>query len=131
MLTHYFPKIKPSDLTSQRFWDHLGMVKEDITPRIEEAISQRVIELYHIDLHTLIYDTTNFFTFIHTFNNRCRIAQRGHNKQKHFDLRQVNLALMVVKDCHIPLFHLKIPPAPLFQRGVRGDFHCSLCRHAT
>lgn len=105
MLMHHFPNVKPSELTSQRFWDHMDMVKVDVIPKIEETITQRVIELYDIDLRTLIYDTTNFFTFIDTFNRRCKIALRGKNKQKRFDLRQVNLALLVTRDYHIPLFH--------------------------
>lgn len=105
MLTYYFPDVKASELTSQRFWDHMDMVKIEVIPQIEEIITQRVIELYDIDLRTLIYDTTNFFTFIDTFNRRCKIALRGKNKQKRFDLRQVNLALLVTRDYHIPLFH--------------------------
>ena len=105
MLTHHFPNVKAPDLTSQRFWDHMDMVKVDVIPKIEGEITRRVIELYDIDLRTLIYDTTNFFTFIDTFNRRCKIALRGKNKQKRFDLRQVNLALLVTRDYHIPLFH--------------------------
>jgi transposase len=105
MLPYHFPEAKPSDLTSPRFWDHMDMVEVDVIPKMEEAITRRVVELYDIDLRTLVYDTTNFFTFIDTFNRRCRIALRGKNKQKRFDLRQVNLALLVTRDYHIPLFH--------------------------
>jgi transposase len=105
MLAHRFPGVKACELTSQRFWDHMDMVRVDAIPMIEEAITRRVIKLYDIDLRTLIYDTTNFFTYIDTFNRRCKIALRGKNKQKRFDLRQVNLALLVSRDYHIPLFH--------------------------
>jgi transposase len=52
-----------------------------------------------------LYDTTNFYTFIDSSNQRCTIAQRGLNKAKRNDLRQVGLALVVTKDWQIPLFH--------------------------
>jgi transposase len=105
ILARRFPAVRPANLTSQRFWDHLGHVTEDAIVGIETALARRLIELYAFDLATLIYDTTNFFTFINTFNARAPIAQRGHNKQKRFDLRQVNLALLMTKDDQIPLFH--------------------------
>jgi transposase len=105
MLTCHFPDVKPGDLTSQHFWDHMDRVQVDVIPKIEEAVTQRVIECYGLDLKTLVYDTTNFFSFIDTFNRRCTIALWGRNKQKRFDLRQINLALLVTRDYHIPLFH--------------------------
>ena len=94
-----------ADLCSQRFWDHMDMVPIAAIPEIEKSISQHVIELYNLDLRFLIYDTTNYYTYIDTFNERNQIAQRGKNKQKRYDLRQVNLALAVTRDFHIPLFH--------------------------
>lgn len=104
-LSYHLSHVKASDLASQRFWDHMDMFEADTILNIEEAIAKRVIELYDVDIRTLLYDTTNFFTYIDTFNRRCKIALRGHNKQKRFDLRQVSLALLVTKDYHIPLFH--------------------------
>jgi transposase len=38
-------------------------------------------------------------------NESCELPQRGHNKQKRFDLRQVGMALLVSKDGQLPLFH--------------------------
>jgi transposase len=97
--------INKSDLSSQRFWDHMHMVPITAIPEIEKAISQRLVQLFDLDLRFLIYDTTNYYTYIDTFNTRNQIARRGKNKQKREDLRQVNLALAVTRDFHIPLFH--------------------------
>ena len=72
---------------------------------IEKAITQRLLQLYNLDLRLLIYDTTNYHTYIDFFNERNSIAQRGKNKQKRADLRQINMALAVTRDLHIPLFH--------------------------
>jgi transposase len=93
------------DLSSQRFWDHMDMIPLEAIPQIEKAISQRVLENFDLDLRFLIYDTTNYYTYIDSFNGRNHIAQRGKNKQKRNDLRQLNLALAVTRDFHIPFFH--------------------------
>jgi len=63
-----------------------------------------VVSLYQVDLRVLLYDATNFFTYIDT-TNPCTLPQRGHNKQKRNDLRQIGLALLVTRDGGIPLFH--------------------------
>jgi len=47
--------------------------------------------------------TPNFFTYIDT-KDTCALSQRGHNKQKRSDLRQIRLALMVSRDGGVPLF---------------------------
>ena len=54
----------------------------------------------------MFFYSTNFFTYINTTNTRCTIAQRGKNKQKRYDLRQVGLAMVVTRNDMIPLFHL-------------------------
>ena len=43
-------------------------------------------------------------TYLDT-NNPTELAERGHNKQKRNDLRQVSLGMMVSTDFHVPLFH--------------------------
>jgi len=53
----------------------------------------------------VLYDTTNFFSFIGTFNERSELAQRGANKQKRMDLRQVSLALFEDEETCLPLYH--------------------------
>ena len=71
----------------------------------EQEILTRLLDVYKIQSDTLFYDTTNFFTYIDTTNTHCDIAQRGKNKQKRNDLRQVGLAMVVSKEDYIPLFH--------------------------
>jgi transposase len=71
-----------------------------------------------LNAEVLLYDTTNFFTFLATSNERCTVAQRGHSKAKRHDLRQVGLALLVTHDFQVPLFHKvydgNIPDVSLF-----------------
>ena len=91
-------------LTSQAFWNHMNRVAESHIEAIEQRLSARLIEQYGLSLRTLTYDGTNFFTYINT-RNPAQIPQRGHNKQKRNDLRQVSLGMLVSTDFHVPLFH--------------------------
>jgi transposase len=54
---------------------------------------------------TILYDSTDFFTFLDTFNERGELAQRGNNKQKRMDLRQLSLALFEDRETSLPLYH--------------------------
>jgi transposase len=96
-------------LTSQRFWDHLSYLDAEKIAAIEQDLTRTLIERFQIDLSCLLYDTTNFYTFIDTFNAAPSLAQRGKSKEKRMDLRIVGLALLVTRDFHIPLFHHVYP----------------------
>ena len=97
--------IKPHQLTSQRFWDNMDRVPLDAISRIERDIVTRMVRDFDVDLRRILFDATNFFTFIDTFNERCTLAQRGHSKEGRKALRIVGLALLVTADFHLPLLH--------------------------
>lgn len=101
----YLLRCSLSKVDSQHFWDLMDSFPEDAIFLAEQEILQRLLEVYKIHTDTLFYDTTNFFTYIDTTNTHCDIAQRGNNKQKRNDLRQVGLAMVVSKEDYIPLFH--------------------------
>jgi transposase len=98
----------PSQLTSQRFWEAMDRVSQSALEAIEEELARRIVKDFAVDLRCLFYDATNFFTYIDSFNDASTLAQRGHNKQGHDDLRQLGLALLVTHE-EIPLFHLLYP----------------------
>src|SRR6266404_232814 len=102
------PRLLPAttdQLSSQAFWNHMEQVDEADIQAIEQALSQRLIQQLNLSLRLLVYDGTNFFTFINT-RTPARLPARGHNKQHRGDLRQVSLGLLVSTDFHVPLFHL-------------------------
>ena len=107
-----------SAFTSQRFWDHMDRLSEQDTEEIQERLVPQIEKAFGIDARILLYDTTNFFTFLATTNDRSDLPQRGRSKQKRHDLRQIGLALLVTRDFHIPLFHKiypgNIPDVSLF-----------------
>ena len=102
----YLLRCNLSKVDSQHFWDLMDAVPVDAIPKIESELLKRVRKVYRVESDTLFFDTTNFYTYIDTTNGRCTIAQRGKNKQKRNDLRQIGLALVVTKKDLIPLFHL-------------------------
>lgn len=103
VLTRLLPA-DPAVLSSQNFWNHMNLVTPEHVLECEKQITQRLIQRFQLDLRALVYDGTNFFTYINT-RTPAVLPQRGHNKQKRGDLRQVSLGLLVSADFHIPLFH--------------------------
>ncbi len=92
-------------LCSQRFWDAMDVVGHEAITAAESEIVRRAIELFEIQLRPLIYDSTNFQTFIDSANARNTIAQRGHAKGGRHDLRLIGLALCATLEDNIPLCH--------------------------
>jgi transposase len=101
-----FPK---SAFSSQRFWDHMDRVSEEDIEALQEQLAPVVRDTFGIDPGVLLYDTTNFFTFLATSNDRAALPRRGHSKAKRHDLRQIGLALLVTRDFQVPLFHRTYP----------------------
>jgi len=101
----YLLKCSLCKMDSQHFWDLMDSLPEEHIASLEEELTRKVLQQYEISSQTLLYDTTNFFTYIHTTNTKNTIAQRGKNKQKRGDLRQVGMALVVTQKDSIPLFH--------------------------
>lgn len=129
-------KLSPTQLTSQRFWDHMAAVSEVAIQSIEAQISACVKSQFQVDLRCLCFDCTNFDTFIDTANP-ASLPQRGHAKSKRTDLRVVGLALMVSTDFHIPLFSQVYPgnqhDAVTFSGVTQQlvDRYCHLAQQAT
>lgn len=92
-------------LTSQRFWDNMERVGEEQIVAIERELAQTAVSRFDLDLRCLLFDATNFFTFVDTFNTKPKLLQRGHCKEGRDNLRILGLALLVTADGDIPLFH--------------------------
>jgi len=110
---------RSSQLSSQRFWDAMDRIKVDDLAALEEQI---VIDLVHrsaLDVRCLLFDCTNFFSFIDSFNDRPSLPQRGHSKEGRASLRIVGMALLCSADFDVPLLHHLYPgnqpDAPTFR----------------
>ena len=110
--------LRSRQLSSQRFWDHMHRVSLDAIPAIERDLVTAMTREFDLDLRQLLFDATNFFTYIDSFNERSELAQRGHSKEGRKSLRIVGVALLVTTDFRLPLLHRTYPgnrpDAPMF-----------------
>src|SRR5947209_7702679 len=97
--------LRPEQLTSQRFWNHMDRLSPQAITASERDLVAHLVRTFHLDVRQVLFDATNFFTFVDTFNGRCTLAQRGHSKEGRAALRIVGLALLVSADFHVPLCH--------------------------
>lgn len=104
ILLRKFPDVNKASLSSQRFWDNMSQIKENKIQTAWMRLVNSVLDREDIDLSSVSFDGTNFYSFIGSFNVRCSLAKRGKNKQGRRDLRQVNYALFCTRRDHIPLY---------------------------
>ena len=105
VLRRHLPAASPAALNSQRCWDHMDAVKPEAATAIWNDLIKDVVQREGIDLSSICYDGTNFYTFLDTLNTRCSLAVRGKNKQGRDNLRQVSYALFCAADGQLPLFY--------------------------
>jgi transposase len=101
--------LEARQLTSQRFWDNMDRISRENLVAIERDLAAQLVREFDLDLQRVLFDATNFFTFIDTFNTRNTLAQRGKSKEGRAALRIVGLALLVSADFHVPLLHRTYP----------------------
>lgn len=92
-------------LTSQHFWDQMDQLPVELIENIERDLVADVVKRFELPLDTLLFDATNFFTFIASSNRHCELPARGKQKQKRTDLRQVSVAMLCSRHFSIPLWH--------------------------
>lgn len=99
---------KNSWLSSKRFWDNMELLSSEAMEKIEDELTSSIVKRYGVKTDYLLYDTTNFFTFVDT-KSKSKLPQRGKCKSKRTDLKIVGLAMMVSPDFNLPLFHETYP----------------------
>ena len=92
-----------AELDRRRFWDHMDLFEADQVARIQQALLAKLSQRFPLGEQFLVYDTTNDSPFIHPFNSRPRLPQRGRNTHRRADLRQISLALVVDAQRGLPL----------------------------
>ncbi|MHA1492128.1 MAG: IS1634 family transposase [Promethearchaeota archaeon] len=103
-LSRYFPDISLT-LTTQNILNQMGYLNQETIRNIEEILCKKLYSEFGVKSDCFLFDPTNFFTYIREYKKNT-IAQRGHNKKKRNDLRQVCLSLLVTRDeCNVPVMH--------------------------
>ena len=124
-ILHSVWQLPPERFTSQAFWDCFesilpidGLPEQagdnslsTLAPAADplDQAQSRLLALwkqrYPASRRLLAYDTTNFYTFIASTNDRADLAQRGKNKQGRDNLRQVGLSYVLDGENGISMCH--------------------------
>jgi transposase len=104
-------QIRPVDtkeLDSQRYWEKWDRVSEEDLKKITLRFFQRLWEVASPDADCLLFDTTNYYSFMasHTESD---LAKRGKNKEGRHHLRQIGLGMLVARDSKLPLYYSVYP----------------------
>ncbi len=101
--------VDPKLLSVQNYWNNLSSLDFEKMDDVHNLLRDDISKKYNIHDAYIYFDPSNFHTYIETDIEAAEIAKRGHNKQKRFDLRQVNLALAVTQGEGIPVYHKTYP----------------------
>ena len=104
-------QIRPVDLaelTSQRYWEKWDRVSEAALKKISRRFFERIWELESPNADCLLFDTTNYYTFMAS-DTPSELAVRGKNKEGRHNLRQIGLGLLVARDSRLPLYYCAYP----------------------
>lgn len=104
----HFESINPKKLDSQRFWDHMSYFDQNLIEKLEYRVINHMIKEFDLQLGTLLYDPTNFSTYINP-NRPHELARYGKSKSKRKDLLQINLTIFATKEDGIPVLHHTYP----------------------
>ena len=121
-------QVRPADieeLTSQRYWEKWSRVSAEQVEQIGQAFFERVWQLEPLPPECLLFDTTNYYSYMAS-PTPSELAARGHSKDGKHHLRQVGLALLVDRATALPLYYRayegNVHDAALFRRIVDEMF---------
>ena len=91
-------------LNAQTYWNHFQYLSKEILAQIELALGKSVVDKYDLDLDSLFYDPTNFFTFSKG-DEGSGLLQFGKSKENRNGCRLVNYSLLCARESGVPLMH--------------------------
>jgi transposase len=97
-----------SELTSERYWEKWDRISEQDIEKIGALFLERLWKDRRQGLESLLFDTTNYYTYMAT-KTKSELAVRGHNKSSKHHLRQVGLGLLVDRESELPLYYKLYP----------------------
>ncbi len=107
-------QIRPVDLTqltSERYWEKWDRVSREQVEKAGRLFLQRLWTGRRQNPDTVLFDTTNYFTYMAT-KTGSDLAARGYNKSGKHHLRQVGLGLLTDRTTSLPI-HYKVYPGNL------------------
>jgi transposase len=96
--------VDPKVLNAQTYWNHFQYLDKEVLAQITLALGKKVVSKFDLDLDSLFYDPTNFFTFSKGGEER-ELLQFGHSKENRNGCRLVNYWLLCARESGVPLMH--------------------------
>lgn len=100
--------VATEELTSARYWEKWDRVSEEALQTIARTFFERVWQRESPDADCLLFDTTNYYTFLAS-DTESALAKRGKSKEGRHHLRQIGLGLLVARDTRLPLYYSVYP----------------------
>ncbi len=126
--------VEIDELTSQKFWEKWDRVGEKDLEKIARRFFEKIWELESPDGDCLLFDTTNYYTFMAS-DTDSELAVRGKNKAGRHHLRQIGLGLLVARESRLPLYYCVYPgnlhDSRLFQTVMEEMFGVVCGLHKT
>ncbi|MHA1381617.1 MAG: IS1634 family transposase [Candidatus Helarchaeota archaeon] len=101
-------KVPKKKLSCQNYWNKFTNLKDEIIEQVQIDLSKIVVKKYNLDTSHIIYDTTNFFTYIADHDDNV-LPRKGHSKEKQFSRNLIGFGLGITRDYGVPLFHAVYP----------------------
>ena len=108
VLRKIYPEVG-SAIDSRSYWTHFRYLNEEIVASIGDEINRVLLRKFDVDFSNLLYDPTNFFTYINPKKPNQTLPRHGHCKEGRFTLNIINFSLFCALDGGIPLLHLVYP----------------------
>ena len=119
-LSKEFPPIE-TYLDSMAYTNHFKYLTLEIIDEIELHIHKKLLIDFGVDMSTLFYDPTNFFTYINP-KSGIELPKHGNSKEGRSTLNLVGLTLFCTKDGALPVMHEVYPgnvqDARLFRQEI-------------
>ncbi|MCF8029329.1 MAG: IS1634 family transposase [Desulfohalobiaceae bacterium] len=99
--------IRPVDLnqlTSERYWEKWSRVSREQLEEIGARFFAQIWSKQQMGPETLLFDTTNYFTYMATKTDS-ELAKRGKNKSSKHHLRQVGVGVLQDRISSLPLYY--------------------------
>ena len=100
--------LKTKELNSKRYWEKWDRVSSEQVEAIGNAFFQRIWKLREKAPECVLFDTTNYYSYL-AADTDSELFARGYNKAGKHHLRQVGLALLVDRNTRLPLFYREYP----------------------
>jgi len=97
-----------SQLSSERYWEKWERLSATQIEEIGKRFLQRLWTHHSQSPHSLLFDTTNYYTYMAS-KTESELAVRGHNKSGKHHLRQVGLGLLLDRASALPLYYTTYP----------------------